>query len=151
MGSLGYLRMCIPDLPTTKLDGRLIEIDYGLCEGLTVAETRERYPELFAAWEQGEDRPFPGGECTADAWKRLQSFAQERWIAGCESTLVCTHNVVLRCLVGYLLSVPRRQWYRLRIPHLAPITVVSTPRFGWFVDLEEWVEREVFAGFYAGE
>jgi broad specificity phosphatase PhoE len=141
----------VPGLPEAQVDPRLIEIDYGVCEGLTVAEARERHPELFAAWERGEDRPFPGGECTADVWQRLWDFAQERWAPGEGPTLVCTHNVVLRCLVGYLLSVPQTQWYRLRIPHVAPITVVSTPRFGLFVDLEEWVEREVFADFYAGQ
>jgi probable phosphoglycerate mutase len=150
LNSVVSLRMsCVDEVVPINLDGRLIEIDYGACEGLTVAEAREQHPELFAAWERGEDPHFPGGgENTDEVWKRLQSFAQQRWISGCEPTLVCTHNVVLRCLIGYLLSVPRTQWYRLRIPHLAPITVVSTPRFGLFVDLEERVEREVFAGYF---
>ena len=133
-----------------SVDGRLVEIDYGACEGLTVAEARARYPKLFAAWERGEDPRFPGGgENNADVWERVWDFAQQRWAPTEGPTLVCTHNVVLRCLVGYLLSVPQTQWYRLRIPHLAPITVVSTPSFGLFVDLEERVEREVFADFYA--
>jgi broad specificity phosphatase PhoE len=133
------------------LDDRLVEMDYGACEWLTIAQARERHPELFAAWERGEDPRFPdGGENTADVWERLWDFAQERWTPGGEPTLVCTHNVVLRCLVGYLLSVPQTEWYRLRIPHLAPITVVSTEQFGLFVDLEEDVEREIFAEFFKG-
>jgi len=150
-GSLAQLRVNMPQLPEPHVDERLTEIDYRACEGLTVAEARESYPELFAAWQRGEDPHFPGGgESTADVWGRLWDFAQERWAPGEESSLVCTHNVVLRCLVGYLLSVPQREWYRLRIPHLAPITVVSTREFGLFVDLEENVERAIFADFFAG-
>ena len=138
--------------PESRLDDRLVEINYGTFEGHTVAEARELCPEHFAAWARGEDPPFPGGgESTAEVWERLWDFAQERWAPSEPPTLVCTHNVVLRCLVGYLLSVPQTQWYRLRIPHLAPITVVSTPSFGLFVDLEERVERGVFADFYAWE
>jgi broad specificity phosphatase PhoE len=132
-----------------SVDSRLNEIDYGACEGRSVAETRAAHPELFEAWARGEDPPFPGGgESTADVWERLWDFAQERWAPGEPPSLVCTHNVVLRCLVGYLLSVPQTQWYRLRIPHLAPITVVSTEKFGLFVDLDQDVEREVFGGFF---
>ncbi len=138
-------------LPKESVDDRVIEMDYGACDALTVAEARERYAEHFAAWGRGEDPPFPGGgESTADVWERLWDFAQERWAPGEPPSLVCTHNVVLRCLVGYLLSVPQTQWYRLRIPHLAPITVVSTEKFGLFVDLDEDVEREIFGGFFEG-
>ena len=137
-------------VPEASVDGRLTEMDYGACEGLTVAAARALYPELFAAWQRGEDPHFPGGgENTAEVWERLWDFAQERWAPGEEPSLVCTHNVVLRCLVGYLLSVPQREWHRLRIPHLAPMTVVSTQKFGLFLDLEEEVERAMFAGFFA--
>jgi len=148
-GSLAQLRMNMPQLPEPHVDERLIEIDYGACDGLTVADARKRYPKLFAAWERGEDPQFPdGGESTADVWERLWDFAQDRWAPGEEASLVCTHNVVLRCLVGYLLAVPQTEWYRLRIPHLAPMTVVSTEKFGLFLDLKEEVERAIFAGFY---
>lgn len=150
--SLAELRKLLPNLPEPQVDGRLIEMGYGDCEWLTVAEVRERYPELFAAWHRGEDPHFPGGgENTAEVWERLWDFAQERWRPGAEPTLVCTHNVVLRCLVGHLLNVPQREWYRLRIPHLAPMTVVSTPKFGLFLDLEERVERAIFSGFGSRE
>jgi len=138
-------------VPQASVDSRLNEMDYGACEGLTVAAARELYPELFAAWQRGEDPHFPaGGENTAEVWERLWDFAQERWAPGDGPSLVCTHNVVLRCLVGHLLGVPQREWYRLRIPHLAPVTVVSTDKFGLFVDLQENVEREIFADFFAG-
>lgn len=148
--SLALLQTYVPRLPAPKIDGQLIEIGYGDCEWLTVAEARERYPDLFTALARGEDRRFPGGgENTADVWKRMGSFTQNRWRSVRPSSLVCTHNVVLRCLVGHLLNVPQTEWYRLRIPHLAPITVISTKNFGLFLDLAEPVEREIFNPFFA--
>jgi len=149
--SLTRLGKFVPGLPSPQVDGQLIEIGYGDCEWLTVAEVRQRYPDLIAAWQQGQDPPFPGGgESTSDVWKRLGHFAEDRWRPVDEPpSLVCTHNVVLRCLIGYLLNVPQTEWYRLRIPHLAPITVLSTKNFGLFLDLDEPVEREVFNSFFA--
>jgi broad specificity phosphatase PhoE len=75
------------------------------------------------------------------------AFAQDRWKYNAPNSVVCTHNVVLRCLVGEALGVPSSQRYRIRIPHLAPIEFVSTKHFGLFVNLSESVERELFRGF----
>ena len=149
VASLDLLARRRGGLPEPVEDGRLAEIAYGWCEGLTVAEARRKHPELFAAWKRGEDPVFPGGENTASVHDRVASFAGEHWATGREPSVTCTHNVVLRCLVGHLLGVPQRDWYRLRIPHLAPITVVATGRFGLFVDLDEAVEREMFADFFS--
>jgi broad specificity phosphatase PhoE len=134
--------------PAAVVDPRLVEIAYGDCDGLSVAAARERHPELFAAWQRGEDPCFPGGgENSAAVLARIQNFAREQWRPDGPPTLVCTHNVVLRCLVGRLLGVPMTDWHRLHIPHLAPIHLVAS-RFGLFVDLDEAVERQVFAGFF---
>jgi probable phosphoglycerate mutase len=130
-------------------DDRLLEINYGECEGMTVAAARESYPQLFAAWYRGEDPPFPGGgENTAAVLARLEDFAAERWSPAAESSAVCTHNVVLRCLLGKGLAIPQGLWYLLEIPHHLPISVVSTRRFGRFVEVEEEAERIIFARFF---
>jgi ribonuclease H / adenosylcobalamin/alpha-ribazole phosphatase len=80
-------------------------------------------------------------------WARAGAFADHVWREAEGNTAVCTHNVVLRCLVGHGLGVPRTEWHRLEIPHVAPITIVQTREHGWFIDLEESVERRVFANF----
>jgi probable phosphoglycerate mutase len=147
MSSLQLLAERVPSLPAPQTDPRLHEIAYGRCEGLTVAEARQRHPELFVAWSQGIDAHFPDGENHAEVLSRVLQFAQDRWRPGAESSVTCTHNVVLRCLVGHLLGVPQDQWYRLRIPHLTPVHLVSSSQFGLFVDLDESVEREIFADF----
>jgi broad specificity phosphatase PhoE len=138
-------------LPEPTVDNRLIEIDYGGCEGLSVGSAREAYPELFAAWQRGEDPAFPQGEATDDVARRALAFVDDRWTAADGPTVACTHNVVLRTLIGHGLQVPRRWWYRLQIPHLAPVTFVQTRSHGWFVDLEESVEKQIFADFATGK
>jgi ribonuclease H / adenosylcobalamin/alpha-ribazole phosphatase len=134
-------------LPRLCLDARLEEIDYGHCEGLTAEEAREQFPRLAAGWDRGEDVRFPDGECTADVARRLAAFIDGQWDHDDPDTLTCTHNVVLRCLVGLGLNVPPRLWHRLKIPHLAPISVIQTRRHGWFVNLDEATEREIFENF----
>jgi broad specificity phosphatase PhoE len=100
---------------------------------------------VFAAWGRGEDPRLPGaGESTADVLARATTFARDRWAGG--NTVTCTHNVVIRCLVGSVLGVPQDQWHRLRVPHLAPVTFVRTRGHGLFVNIPEPVERNLFAG-----
>jgi broad specificity phosphatase PhoE/2'-5' RNA ligase len=138
-------------LPEPQADPRLLEIDYGRCDGLTVAEARDSFPQLFAAWQRGEDARFPDGENSDDVQLRLSSFADEVWGGAAGNTIICTHCIVLRTLVGEAMGVPGHQRHRLRIPHLAPIAVVQTKKFGRFIDLEETVERQIFGDFLIAE
>lgn len=133
-------------LPPIECDDRWLEIDYGGCEGLDTAQAQHRFPRLFEAWRQGEDAKFPHGENTHDVLRRASSAAAHYWTAS-GNTLTCTHNVVLRCLVGKALGVPMEQWHLLKIPHLRPLLFRQTRSFGWFLDLEEDLEREIFSNF----
>jgi ribonuclease H / adenosylcobalamin/alpha-ribazole phosphatase len=135
------------NLPPATIDNRLMELSYGQCEGMSVSVAQKTHADLFAAWQRGEDPAFPGGESTADVARRALAFVDDRWPAADGATITCTHNVVLRTLVGHALQVPSGSWYRLQIPHLKPIVFVQTRRHGWFVDLDEAVERTIFSQF----
>ncbi len=128
-------------------DDRLQEIHYGSCEGMTVQAARNSYPALFQAWQQGQDPRFPGGESTEDVLQRSIAAMTDIWGSSSSDTVTCTHNVVLRCLVGNALGIPQSQWYRLKIPHLAPITFIRTQDHGTFLDLIPEVERQIFQSF----
>ncbi len=130
-----------------QVDERLDELDYGTADGCTVAEVRQRWPELFAAWDRGEDPRFPGGENNADLAQRVRTWVEDHWRGQTENTLTCTHQGVLRYLIGAALGVPQTAWHRLQVPHLRPITFLDTQAFGLFVDFDASIERAVFAGF----
>jgi ribonuclease H / adenosylcobalamin/alpha-ribazole phosphatase len=134
-------------LPAATIDNRLMELSYGQCEGMSVSVAQKTHADLFAAWQRGEDPAFPGGESTADVTRRALAFVDDRWPAADGATITCTHNVVLRTLIGHALNVPMQSWFRLQIPHLQPLVFVQTRRHGWFADLDEGVERTVFAMF----
>lgn len=108
---------------TIQTDARIAEIDYGEVEGLHYHELQVTFPDITAAWERSEDPRFPKGENTTDVSERLASFLAS--LASDDgSALVVTHNVVLKCLLGMLFSVPKHVWHRLRVDHLAPLDVL---------------------------
>jgi broad specificity phosphatase PhoE len=134
-------------LPPVSCDERLSEIDYGELEGLTVSASRSRHADLFEAWRRGEDPKFPGGENTHDVTRRALAFVQQHWRGAGGDSIACTHNVVLRSLVGHILGLPLHDWHRLEVPHMAPITFVSTRSHGLFVDIPAETARTLFHDF----
>jgi broad specificity phosphatase PhoE len=146
--SLDALRMRCR-LPQGVSDERLREIDYGELEGASVADARTSHAALFEAWDHGHDPRFPGGENSRDVVQRALSFAGECWHHAQSNSVTCTHNVVLRCLVGHVLGLPPHQWHHIEVPHLAPITFVSTREHGLFVDIPLKTARPMFHKFAA--
>lgn len=93
----------------------LREINFGLCEGLTYAEIKERYPEADRFWVTGADAlPFAGGESSADLVERVSRFRRE-CLPGYESVLVAGHGGPLSILICLLLELDPRFWWRVRL------------------------------------
>ena len=101
-----------------KQEELLREIDYGKAEGMTYEDLRVSYPELISAWSKGEDPSFPGGgENSLRVLTRLKKFMKTLSLNALSTTLVVSHNVVLRCLIGDAHALPPQNWHRLEIPH----------------------------------
>jgi ribonuclease H / adenosylcobalamin/alpha-ribazole phosphatase len=132
-------------IPKPIFDDRLLEMNYGRLEGLSIGEARVQFPEVFQGWEEERDPRLPGGESVADVAARGASFARDVWAKADGPSLTCTHNVVLRCLIGSTLGVPPLEWIQLQIPHLAPVTFVQTANDGLFLDIPETVQPLMFA------
>jgi ribonuclease H / adenosylcobalamin/alpha-ribazole phosphatase len=114
-------KMLFPQIDIT-LDDRLQEINYASAEGMTYENLKKQHPKIIDEWSKGEDPHFPdGGENTSCVLSRLNNFAGEisRKIDG--ATVVMTHNVVLRCLIGETHDIPQQEWYLLSIPHAEPL------------------------------
>ncbi|HBE04382.1 MAG: hypothetical protein A2096_02285 [Spirochaetes bacterium GWF1_41_5] len=105
--------------PAPQTDTRLLEIDYGRADGHDYAWLRKNYPAVCAAWEKKEDPCFPDGENTGAVLARVKNFCAELPAAD-KNILVITHNVWLRCLLGFCLNLPVDQWHLLEIPHAQP-------------------------------
>ena len=129
--------MSILGLSKYKIDERLSEIDYGKLDGKTLDFLQMHYPELSVAWGKKEDPNFPDGENTQSVFDRLNSFIESQKkepVKG--NVLVCTHTVVLRCLIGDALGLPKSSWHTLVIPHLIPLECILTDDGKLFLNLE---------------
>ena len=103
-------------------DKRLCEINYGSVEGLKINDVKSKYPEFFIELENGFDPRFPeGGENTSDVLKRLNNFITDLCNSEPLDSLIVSHNVILRSLIGNYFLIPRNKWFKINIPHLMPL------------------------------
>jgi broad specificity phosphatase PhoE len=100
-----------------EIEERLIEMDVGEADGLTLAEVASRYPGLLEAWasEEGPTQAMPGGECLVDvqerAWPAVQDLAASH---GDEAVAAVTHNFVILSVLIRVLGMELAQFRRLR-------------------------------------
>ena len=89
---------------------------------MTIKTLKKQHPEIIDEWLKGKDPNFPsGGENTSNVLSRLNSFLFELSENKDGTTVVMTHNVVLRCLIGQAHNIPRQEWHLLSIPHAEPL------------------------------
>lgn len=134
----------------TKLDGRLKELDCGLVDGKTFSYVSANYPEIIEDWKAGNDPRFPEGENFQDVAIRLRSFLRDLTDIQSNKAVVCTHNCVLRALLGMHLKVPIKQWYKFVVPHLEPLKFVMTNDKKIYIDLTAMQINEILKDFKNG-
>lgn len=101
---------------TVQVEERLIEMDIGEADGLTLAEVGSRYPGLLEAWvsEEGPTQPMPGGERLVDVQERAWSAAQDLAARhGDEAVAAVTHNFVILSVLVRVLGMELAQFRRL--------------------------------------
>ena len=106
-----------------KINKYLKEIDYGKAEGLTVTEYAKKFPKNISLWKKSIDIRFPSGENTSDIKKRVLKFIKKILIKDLSKkknlkTLVVTHNVFLRCLIGNYLNIKLKNYFKINISYL---------------------------------
>jgi ribonuclease H / adenosylcobalamin/alpha-ribazole phosphatase len=115
------VKLIAPQKKTYK-DARLSEINYGSAEGLTIEQVAQKHPEFANKLANGDDPKFPGGgENTKEVQLRLVDFLRDLIASNSENSLVVTHNVILRCLIGEYFGISSRLWFKIFIPHALPL------------------------------
>jgi broad specificity phosphatase PhoE len=102
-------------LPITPHEG-LLDIDYGDLQGLTHAEAKQRYPELYAAWLTTPSQVrFPAGEGLADVQLRLLTLLVEMGNQHPEESVILVgHQIVNKVLACTLLGLDLDQIWQIR-------------------------------------
>ena len=103
----------------------LKEIDYGDAEGLDLKELNKKYPEIINSWKKALDPRFPKGESLKDVNARLKKFIKNKVIFKNFNYLIITHNVVLRCLIGSIYKINKKEWYKIDINYFDLLEFIS--------------------------
>jgi alpha-ribazole phosphatase len=97
-------------------DPRLREMNFGMLEGHTFEEARERWPETIARWLADYNQPPEGGERIVEFSQRVSRFYSEiRQSCDGKNVLIVAHGGPLREIIQYVLgaSSAPAHWYDL--------------------------------------
>jgi glucosyl-3-phosphoglycerate phosphatase len=95
-----------------RLDTRLREAHLGVRQGLTMAESRSRYPEEWARWDAGEQVRFPGAEIEHEVADRIRSVMCDAAaeLGPAQLAVLVSHGVAMRLGVCRFLDLPQTNW-----------------------------------------
>ena len=127
----------VTGVPVEK-EARLQEMNFGIREGLTMAEAMEQLPTQMAAWLANRDMRMPGGETYAEAAARFHSGVEEIADAlGADQTaVIVSHGAVMRVGVCAFLGLPQEHWRALGGFNNCAWSVLEEGRDRW--RMTEW-------------
>ncbi|MCZ4122648.1 bifunctional RNase H/acid phosphatase [Streptomyces sp. H39-S7] len=107
-----------------RIDEGLRETDFGIFEGLTFAEVRERHPAELDAWLASPDTAPPGGESFAAVARRV-ALSRDKLLAryAGKSVLIVTHVTPVKTLVRLALGAPPESVFRMELAAASVSTV----------------------------
>jgi broad specificity phosphatase PhoE len=85
---------------------------------LNLKELSTKYPQIIKAWKKGLDLKFPKGESLTNVSIRLNKFINNQLIKKNIrniNSLIFTHNVILRCLIGDIYKIKKKEWFKINI------------------------------------
>ncbi|GAB3681450.1 bifunctional RNase H/acid phosphatase [Actinocorallia lasiicapitis] len=105
------------------------ETDFGLWEGHSFAEVKERWPDELDAWFADPDFAPPGGESFAEVSRRVTA-ARDRLLRSYpeQTVAVVSHVTPIKIMVQFALDAPNTILYRLHLDTASLCTV------DWYAD-----------------
>lgn len=100
-----------------RIDERLVELDFGLAEGLTLEEAQER--GIRFDFKSEDDPVAPEGESRRDILARTSAAVDEMLSGDAVRVAMITHGGVFRSTVPHLLGLPIASIWSLHIPNAA--------------------------------
>jgi broad specificity phosphatase PhoE len=115
------------------------EVHFGLFEGLTADEIRERYPDEFARWNADRLAPtytYPEGESRADFTNRVERGLERMltyWTPRDRDALLVAHRGVIRAIV-------RKLTHQEPVVELGSIHILRFDA-GWHAELLDLIDH----------
>ena len=111
---------------------RIIEMDMGALEGVTIQQMRDGWPDLYQGWRRDASSvTMPDGESLGDVQERaMAAFADMDDAHDVEETVIAvTHNFTIRCIVAAVLDLPLANINHMDLA-LCSRTTITTGRRG---------------------
>lgn len=102
-------------------DNRLMELNYGLADGLEFDQFIEQNPEFKNKIKNNIDFKFPEGENYTQMYERVSEFVNEIKT----SSIIFTHQGPIRAMIGKSLNIESSEWYKISVPHATPVEFIS--------------------------
>lgn len=105
----------VAGVPVVPVPG-LMELDLGDLEGVTGAEMRAGWPEVYATWRQDPCKAvMPNGESLSQLQKRAwQAILElEQGHAEDDVLVAVSHNFAIRTIIAELLGMPLSNFHRM--------------------------------------
>ncbi|MCG6893261.1 MAG: histidine phosphatase family protein [Desulfobacteraceae bacterium] len=120
-------------------DARLRERNFGILEGMTLAEVEQHHPGLLKQWMTNDpDFAIPGGESHREHYRRNAAFFDDCLASRSGTTIVVVlHGGVLDSLFRYVADIPLSR-PRCFVTTNASLSVVT---HGVFYGTARWVIR----------
>lgn len=99
-----------------ELDGGLSELSFGIWEGLTQAEVKQRWPDALRRWKlQPDAAPPPGGEPLPMAAERIRRCLDGLAASRPAPVIVVTHAGVIRIARLLAMGAPLAEYRRVQV------------------------------------
>ena len=121
-----------------RYDRRLREVHFGEREGLTMAESLARFPDVTRRWLRAEDVRFPGGETYRETAQRFAAALTDlaARMEADDTVVVVAHGGAMRVGTGAFLRFPPSLWQAFGGFANCNWSVLAEARLGWRID--EW-------------
>ena len=115
-----------------KIEPRIIEMDMGALEGVTIQQMRDGWPDLYQGWRRDASSvTMPDGESLGDVQLRAMAafddFDQRHEVD--DTVIAVTHNFTIRCIVAAVLHLPLANINHMDLS-LGSRTTITTGRRG---------------------
>ena len=86
-----------------KVAPALLDFDFGVWQGLSHSEVRQKYPEAYDDWlSRPEQLRIPGGEDLGEVGERALALVNEVIANGLASVALVTHRVIIKVLSTHI-------------------------------------------------
>jgi broad specificity phosphatase PhoE len=101
-------------IPVTPLEG-IIDMNFGVWQGLSIDEVKHNYPALFKLWRYSpETLEIPEGDSLEDVRKRAAATIDDLAARHKDATVVVvTHRVVCKVLLCHLLGLDNSHFWQI--------------------------------------